>query len=40
MIDFMFNLIGIFALTFIIWGYSWAIKTIINSIKDVYGNNN
>lgn len=40
MLDFIFNLIGICALTIVIYTFSWAIKTIINSIKETYGNNN
>ena len=40
MTDFIFNLIGISVLTFVIYGFCWAIKTIINSIKEVYGDNN
>ena len=37
MSDLIFNLIGISTLTIVIWGFCWAIKTIINSIKEVYG---
>ena len=38
--DLIFNLIGICILTIVIYTFSWAIKTIINSIKEIYGNNN
>lgn len=40
MFDLIFNLIGISVLTFVIWVFCWAVKTIINSIKESYGNNN
>lgn len=40
MFDLIFNLIGICVVTIVIYTFNWAVKTIINSIKEVYGNNN